>query len=53
MQYLVPTLTNQQSYFSYQSFGDMQGLFPYEVFAKLYTYKIEFQPCGLINVGNR
>jgi ubiquitin carboxyl-terminal hydrolase 36/42 len=29
-----------------------KGLFPYEVFAKLYTYKIEFQPCGLINVGN-
>ncbi|KAG7541626.1 Papain-like cysteine peptidase superfamily [Arabidopsis thaliana x Arabidopsis arenosa] len=29
-----------------------KGLFPYEVFAKLYTNKIEFQPCGLINVGN-
>ncbi|XP_010433753.1 PREDICTED: ubiquitin carboxyl-terminal hydrolase 16 [Camelina sativa] len=29
-----------------------KGLFPYEDFAKLYANKIEFQPCGLINVGN-
>ncbi|CAH2078062.1 unnamed protein product [Thlaspi arvense] len=29
-----------------------KGLFPYELFAKLYTNKIEFQPCGLINCGN-
>ncbi|EOA16034.1 hypothetical protein CARUB_v10004163mg [Capsella rubella] len=29
-----------------------KGLFPYEDFSKLYTNKIEFQPCGLINVGN-
>ncbi|CAF2131173.1 BnaA03g46800D [Brassica napus] len=29
-----------------------KGLFSYELFSKLYTSKIEFQPCGLINCGN-
>uniref|UniRef100_A0A1J3IZ64 ubiquitinyl hydrolase 1 n=1 Tax=Noccaea caerulescens TaxID=107243 RepID=A0A1J3IZ64_NOCCA len=29
-----------------------KGLFSYELFAKLYTNKIEVQPCGLINCGN-
>ncbi|CAH8363979.1 unnamed protein product [Eruca vesicaria subsp. sativa] len=29
-----------------------KGLFSYEQFSKLYTNKIEFQPCGLINCGN-
>ncbi|KAL0890978.1 hypothetical protein Bca101_014961 [Brassica carinata] len=29
-----------------------KGLFSYELFSKLYSSKIEFQPCGLINCGN-
>ncbi|XP_059637309.1 ubiquitin carboxyl-terminal hydrolase 16 [Cornus florida] len=29
-----------------------KGLFPYEVFVKLYTNKAELRPCGLINCGN-
>ncbi|CAH8384727.1 unnamed protein product [Eruca vesicaria subsp. sativa] len=29
-----------------------KGIFSYELFSKLYTNKIEFQPCGLINCGN-
>ncbi|KAJ0239702.1 Ubiquitin carboxyl-terminal hydrolase 16 [Hirschfeldia incana] len=29
-----------------------KGLFSYELFVKMYTNKIELQPCGLINSGN-
>ncbi|KAL0873394.1 hypothetical protein Bca101_023099 [Brassica carinata] len=29
-----------------------KGLFSYELFSKMYTSKIELQPCGLINSGN-
>ncbi|GLU16093.1 hypothetical protein SLE2022_325430 [Rubroshorea leprosula] len=30
-----------------------KGLFPYELFVKLYNWnKVELQPCGLINCGN-
>lgn len=32
----------------------LQGIFPYELFVKLYNWnKLELRPCGLINVGNR
>lgn len=32
----------------------LQGLFPYDFFVKLYTWKeVELLPCGLVNCGNR
>lgn len=32
----------------------LQGLFPYDLFVKLYTWKeVELLPCGLVNCGNR
>lgn len=32
----------------------LQGIFPYELFVKLYNWnKLELRPCGLINCGNR
>ncbi|GAB2271416.1 ubiquitin-specific protease [Dionaea muscipula] len=34
-------------------FQGSKGLFPYELFVKLYNWnKVELQPCGLINCGN-
>ncbi|CAI0467826.1 unnamed protein product [Linum tenue] len=29
-----------------------KGIFPYDLFVKLYSHKVDLQPCGLINCGN-